>query len=389
MASSKALVLSLSTVGIIALAAYAWHAQRGLPLPWQTASPSSQSSPVAPAQSGGASAPGGAMPIAVEVASVVTVSMPDEAAAVGNLRSNESVMLRPEVSGRISAIHFQDGQSVTRGQLLVELDAAVQRAELQQARANLELAESNFRRTADLFERNFVSLSAREEAASRLAVARATAELAGARLERMRIVAPFSGTVGIRDVSVGDYVKDGDPLVNLEDIATLKLDFRLPEAYLQRIRPGQAIDVVSDTLPGERFSATLTAINPQLDAQGRAAVVRAEMANPEGRLRPGMFARVRVLLAERPSVTSVPEEAIVPSAGEGNHVYRVVDGKVERVPVRTGVRRGTMVEIVEGLSPGEEIVTAGQLKLRDGVAVQVVSPAQGIGSGLAGVAGGG
>lgn len=370
MSSRKAVVLSLSVVGIVVLAVYAWYAQRGLPMPWLGSPTATQGSPPAPA-----GPPPAAMAIAVETVTVRSIAMPDEVSAVGNLRSNESVVLQPEVSGRISAIRFKEGQPVTKGDVLVELDSAVQRAELQQARATLELAESSFRRTSDLYERNYVSLSAREEAASRLEVARATAQLARARLDRMQIVAPFTGTVGIRNVSVGDYVKDGDTLVNLEDISVLKVDFRLPEAYLQRIGTGQSLEVVSDTLPGERFAAKVIAIDPQLDAQGRAVVLRAELGNPDGRLRPGMFARIRVLLAERPAVTVVPEEAVVPAAGDSHYVYRVVDGKAERVDVRTGVRRNAMVEIVDGLQPGDVVVTAGQLKLRDGVAVRPVNAA--------------
>ena len=366
MVSSKSVVLVLSVAGIAFLGTWGWHAQRGLPMPWESTT-------------GGTAveaAPRPAPPaVAVETFEVITVAMPEEATAVGTLRSNESVRLRPEVSGRIRSIHFDEGQPVERGRLLIQFDDSVQRAELQQARANLELAESSFRRTADLFERNYVSLSAREEAASRLEVARAETALALARLERMRIEAPFSGTIGIRNISVGDYVKDGDALVNLEDISVLKVDFRLPEAYLQRIAPGQALEVVSDTLPGERFPARVLAIDPQVDAQGRAVVVRAELDNPEGRLRPGMFARIRVLLAERPAVAVVPEEALMPAPGEVQSVFKVVDGAVRRVDVRTGVRRNAMVEIVAGLSPGDVVVTAGQLKLRDGLAVRPVPPA--------------
>lgn len=363
MASSKVIVVA-SLTALAMLAAYAWHVQQGLPLPWQhdQIAQAPFVSPLPP-------------PVAVETALVVAVPLPEEVGAVGNLRSNESVLIRPEVSGRISAIHFREGEPVSRGELMVELDAAVQRAELQQARASLELVESNHRRAVDLHERRFVSQSARDEAASRLEVARAALQLAQARLERMRIVAPFAGTVGIRNVSVGDYVKDGDVLVNLEDISILKIDFRLPEAYLPRLRPGQLIELQSDTLPGERFSAAVSAIDPLVDADGRAVVLRAELENPDGRLRPGMFGRIRVILQERPAVAVVPEEAIIPSAGATSQVFRIVDGRAERVEVRTGVRRGKQVEIVEGLAVGDTVVTAGQLRLRDGSVVREVSGA--------------
>jgi membrane fusion protein (multidrug efflux system) len=282
------------------------------------------------------------------------------------------VVLRPEIAGRIAAIRFQEGRAVAGGGVLVELDAAVQRAELQQARANLSLAESNFRRTEDLFNRKFVSQSARDEAAARLEVAKAAEALALARLERTRIRAPFDGIVGIRNVSVGDYVKEGEDLVNLEAIATLKVDFRLPEAYVERVRAGQLLEVISDPLPERRFAATVDAIDPLVDAEGRAVLLRARLDNRENLLRPGMFARVRLILSERPDVPVVPEEALMPS-GDGQFVFVVEEGTARRVPVRIGVRRNTRVEIVEGLRAGQQVVTAGQLKLRDGAQVRAAT----------------
>ncbi|MBI1905070.1 MAG: efflux RND transporter periplasmic adaptor subunit [Rhodocyclales bacterium] len=360
MQSGKVVVRLVSLVAIVALGGYAWYSQRH-------ATPANL--PVQGAPDPEASA------VIVETARAAPHPMPDQVSAVGTLRSNESAVLRPEVSGRISAIHFVEGRPVARGVPLLELDASMQRAELQQARANLELAEAHFQRTVDLFQRKFVSQSARDEAASKLEIARAQVRLAQARLERMRILAPFDGTVGIRNVSVGDFVKDGEALINIEDISTLKVDFRLPERYLPLIRPGLTLEVRSDTLPDERFSATVAAIDPLIDAQGRAVVVRARLANADGRLRPGMFVRVLVTLAQRPEVVSVPEEALVAAPGDVQYVFQVVDGKARRVEVRTGARRDTRVEIVDGLKNGDVVVTAGQLKLREGVPVRAVAPA--------------
>jgi len=354
----RSLIVVLSLAGLVALGGYAWHANRA---PAGTAAPAQAAVPAA---------------VAVEAAEVATVSMPDEVSAVGTLRSSESVVVRPEVAGRISAIRFEEGAPVARGKVLVELDAAVQRAELQQARAALALAEADFRRTEDLFNRKFVSQSARDEAASRRVVAQAAVQLAEARLRRMTLVAPFDGVVGIRNVSVGDYVKDGEELVNIEAIAVLKVDFRLPERYLQRLRPGQTLDLASDALPGERLAATVVAIDPLVDAAGRAVAVRARLDNPAGRLRPGLFVRVRLILEERPAVPVVPEEALMPAAGDTQYVYQVVDGTARRVAVHTGNRRDARVEIVDGVVPGDVVVTAGHLKLRDGAKVTVV-PADG------------
>lgn len=371
MPSSRHLVIVFSLGGLIGLGALAWYANHR---PTGAAAPSA-ATPSAPAAggtpaAGGQAAPGG--PVQVEVRAVEQRAMADDVTAVGSLVSNESVVLRPEVAGRISAIRFRDGAAVSKGDVLVELDAAVQRAELQQAQASLRLADANIRRTEDLFARKFVSQSSLDTARSQLEVARATTALAQARLERTQIRAPFAGVVGIRDVSPGHFVKDGDALVNLEDIATLKVDFRLPELYLGRIRAGQTLEVSSDVLPGERFPATVDAINPLVDAQGRAVVLRARLQNAQGRLRPGMFVRVRLILDQRADALLVPEEALVPAPGNVQFVYRVVDGKAQRTEVKTGMRRDAMVEIVAGLLPDALVVTAGQLKLRDGVPVQIV-----------------
>ena len=373
MPSSRRPIIVLSLIGLAALAGYAWHVNRA-------PAPATAQSAAAPATGAGGGSGGGAQaaPIVVETHTVQTRALADDVSAVGSLVSNESVVLRPEVSGRIETIRFRDGETVRRGAVLVELDAAVERAELQQARANLTLAESNFRRTQDLFGRKFVSQSSLDDARAKLEVARAGLALAQARLARMQIRAPFDGVVGIRSVSPGDFVQDGDELINLEDIATLKLDFRLPELYLDRVRPGQALELSSDVLPGEVHSATVEAIDPLVDAQGRAVRLRASLVNPEMRLRPGVFARVRLILAERAEVPVVPEAALVPAPGNTQFVYRVEDGKVQRVNVTTGQRRDAMVEVVDGLAPGAVVVTAGQLKLRDGAAVKVAATPAGV-----------
>ena len=373
MPSSRRPIIVLSLIGLAALAGYAWHVNRA-------PAPATAQSAAAPATGAGGGSGGGAQaaPIVVETHTVQTRALADDVSAVGSLVSNESVVLRPEVSGRIETIRFRDGETVRRGAVLVELDSAVERAELQQARANLTLAESNFRRTQDLFGRKFVSQSSLDDARAKLEVARAGLALAQARLARMQVRAPVDGVVGIRSVSPGDFVKDGDALINLEDIATLKLDFRLPELYLDRVRPGQALELSSDVLPGEVHSATVEAIDPLVDAQGRAVRLRASLVNPEMRLRPGVFARVRLILAERAEVPVVPEAALVPAPGNTQFVYRVEDGKVQRVSVTTGQRRDAMVEVVDGLAPGAVVVTAGQLKLRDGAVVKVAAVPAGV-----------
>ncbi|MCB1956718.1 MAG: efflux RND transporter periplasmic adaptor subunit [Rhodocyclaceae bacterium] len=364
MASSK-MVVGLCAAGLAVLAAYAYQAQREPRGP--APAPGATSTPVA------AAAPA-AKPVAVEVGEVRLVAMPDEVSAVGTLASSQSVMVRPEIAGRVSAIGFRDGTEVGKGAVMVRLDDATQRAELAQALASLELARSNATRTEDLFRRKFVSGSARDQASANLRVAEAAVELARARLLRSEIRAPFTGVVGIRRVSIGDYVKEGADLVNLEDLSSLKVDFRVPESNLAQIRTGQSVGVTVDAYEGRSFDAVDEAIDPQVDAQGRALLLRARIDNRERLLRPGLFARVRLVLQDRPSVASIPEEALIPTA-EGQYVFVVDEGKARRVEVTTGARRQARVEVRSGLASGMRVVTAGQIKLRDGAAVSVVEPA--------------
>jgi membrane fusion protein (multidrug efflux system) len=330
--------------------------------------------PVGPqAPAGGAPGKPGAAPAmpptAVEMTRVTTARLTLDASAVGSLRSNESVVLRPETAGRVASIGFKDGASVARGTLLVALDAATQSAELEQARANRELARSTHARNVELFEKKFISKQALDASAATARVQEAAVALAEAKLAKTQIRAPFGGVIGIRTVSVGDYVKEGQDLINLEDIATLKVDFRLPEATLPQLQLGQPLEMTADALPGEKFTATLDAVDPLVDAGGRSVSLRARLANPDGKLRPGMFVRVRLALAEKPEALMLPEQALVPDPA-GAFVYRVVDGKAEKVKVKTGVRRNAQVEIVEGLAAGDVVVSAGQLKLRPGAAVR-------------------
>ena len=358
----RLVIIFLAVAGLLGLGYYAYTANR-VPA----------AAPATGESGAGSKAPAGAaggFAVAVEVAKIAAADFSDAASAVGNLKSNESVVLRAETPGRIAAINFRDGAIVSKGALLVALDAAVQEAELQQARANLALAQSNHKRNQDLLERKFVSQQALDNSAAALKVQEAAVQLAEARVGRMRIKAPFTGMVGLRNVSVGDYVKEAQELINIEDIGTLRVDFKLPETYLGRVRKGQAVAVSTDALPGEQFTAVLDAVDPMVDQGGRAISSRARLDNASGKLRPGMFVRVRLLFGERRNVLMAPEQAIVPGAQPT--VFKVVDGKAVATRVRLGVRRAAQVEIVEGLAAGDVVVTAGQLKLRDGAAVRAI-----------------
>lgn len=316
-------------------------------------------------------APGGPSGgVAVEATKVARLALPQGITAVGSLRSDESVTLRPEVAGRINAIQFREGERVAKGAPLVKLDPSIAEAELRQARANLVWAKQKHTRALDLETKGFISSQAKDEAENNLKVAEAALALSEAKLAKLTIAAPFSGIIGLRSVSIGDYVKEGADMVNLEAIDPLKVDFRVPEIYLTQLSVGQTLQLTLDAIPGKTYEGKVFAINPLIDAAGRAVVIRAQVRNQDTTLRPGMFARVRLFTRDLQEALVVPEQAIVPQGDEW-FVYRVVDGKAQRARIDIGQRRDGKAEIVKGLQDGDMVITAGQLKLREGVAVQM------------------
>jgi len=332
-----------------------------------TRAAASESSPSASAQGEG---------IEVETALVEAISLPRGIAAVGTLRSENSAMLRPEIAGRITSINFDEGGRVKRGQVLIRLDDSIARAELQQAEANFSLASSQHRRAVELTKQGFISKQARDEASSRLKVQQAAVALARAHLEKTIIAAPFDGMIGLRNVSVGDYVSPGEDLVPIESVDPLKVDFRVPEQYLEQASEGQELALRFDALPGEVRSGVVGAISPLVDVGGRSILLRAQVPNPDGLLRPGMFARVQLQFADVRALV-VPETALAPS-GDSQYVFRVTDGRVHRVPVEIGQRRATKVEVTKGLQEGDQVVVAGLQKVQDGAAVRAVPAARSV-----------
>jgi membrane fusion protein (multidrug efflux system) len=318
---------------------------------------------------------GGSSVITVEAGPVKLSAVRRQIDAVGSLRSTESVIIRPEISGRITEILFDEGQQVRRGMPLFRLDAAIARAQLEQAKASLVLSKANHERAEDLYRRGAGTQRARDEAVSKLRADEASVALAQATLDKATLMAPFDGIIGLRKVSVGDYVNPGQDLVNLENIEQLKVDFRVPEIYSMQIKVGQSVQIRLDAIPNSAYDGTVYAIDPAYDPNGRAIILRARLANRDGLLRSGMFARVTLLVDEREQAIVVPETALVPIGGE-QFIYRVVDGKAVLTKVVIGQRRRGQVEIVDGLERDAVIVTEGAVKLRDGSAVRTVAPRQ-------------
>jgi len=367
--ASKAIYTVVAAVGIAAASGIAWWYQHKPDAPRVE-----NGQPSAPAGRAG----GPSRPPAVEVARVQVTRLTDDAQAVGSLRSRQSVVLRPEVSGRVTQLNFRDGDRVRRGQMLVQLDDQLPLAQLQQAQAELSIALANHKRNQELVGQGFISQRSVDESAANLQVSQAKLALARATAARLRIVAPFDGIAGIRNISVGDYLKDGADIVNIEDMDAIFVDFRLPERFQTSIQRGQTAYVDLDALPGRRYTAVVQAIDPLVDANGRSVGIRACIDNRHLQLRPGMFARITAVFGERDNALVIPEEAIVPQ-GASQFVIRLVDGPdqdtriAQRIEVKVGVRRPGRVEILEGLQPGDLVVTAGQQRVqKDGMPVRIV-----------------
>ena len=278
--ASKSIYTVVAVVGIATASGFAWWYQSKPQGPKEvTGSAAVGSAPAAAGPAGAASAPRAS---GVEVAKVERVTLRDDAQAVGTLRSRQSVMMRPEVAGRVREIGFSDGATVRKGQLLVQLDDTLQRAEIKQARAQVSIAQANFKRNEELVAQNFVARRVLDESAASLQVAEAQFALACARLSRMAVVAPFDGTVGIRNINLGDFVKDGADLINLEDLSSMYVDFRMPERFQSKLRLRQSVELQLDSLPGRSFKATVEAIDPLLDVNGRSVGVRAVLPNTPG-----------------------------------------------------------------------------------------------------------
>ena len=379
----RPLKLSTSLIAAVALAGAigaAWWFQR----PSQSKPATDGPARVASAPAAGGTAAG---PVVVESALVRVRPLSEDVEAVGSLRSRQGTVVRSEVGGRVTQINFRDGQRIRKGQLLVQLDDRLQRAQVQQAQAELSIAETNHRRNSELVSKGFISRRGVDESAAAVQVAQARAELARATAARLRVLAPFDGVAGLRNISVGDYLKEGDAIVNLEDMNAMFVDFRLPERLQARVRPGQTARVQVEALPGSAFAAVVQAVDPQIDANGRSLNVRGCIDNRLMQLRPGMFARVNTRLGDDRQALMIPEEAVV-SQGGRQSVIRLLraegkDGQPgwtsQRADVQTGTRLAGQVEIVRGLADGDRIVTAGQQRIqRDGMPVRLTeAPANG------------
>jgi membrane fusion protein (multidrug efflux system) len=348
---------------------------------------SAAGAPPKPVAAGPGAKPGGPPPgLPVKAVQVKLGEVQADISAVGSLLAEESVIIRPELDGRVVDIHFAEGQHVAKGAKLVTLDPAEYRAQLAQADAQVRTDAQRYERAKELLAQKFISQEAVDLARNNLDRSEALRTEAQVRLSKAIITAPFSGTVGLRLISPGAYVEKGTDIVRLENIGSIKLDFRVPELYSAQVRSGQQVAVRLDAFPGEQFTGRIYAVEPVVDEKTRTVLLRARVPNQGLKLKPGMFVRVALTLETRKNAILVPEPAIWPQ-GQDSFVYRVEGGKAMLTKVEIGARRPGEVEIVAGLSPSDTVVTEGQIKLRDGAPVMVLpsQPPPTAGGGSSGV----
>lgn len=294
--------------------------------------------------------------------------------AVGTLRASQGVMVSAEVSGTVSEIHFDSGESVQTGDLLFELDTSTERAQLESAKATHELAEVNLKRAQELRASRSIAQSELDTADARSKETKAVVEQVRATLEKKIIRAPFAGRLGIRQVDVGEYLNPGAVVVSLQSINPMYVDFSLPQQQVTKVKNGYAFRLEMDTYPGRSFEGGIEAIDPDLDLSNRMFRVRGIIVNDDGALRPGMFANVSIVQPEASRVVAVPGTAVYYQS-YGNTIFVVKPGEsgnvVEQRFVKLGRTKGDFVAILNSLEAGEEVVTAGAFKLFNGRSVVV------------------
>lgn len=295
--------------------------------------------------------------------------------ALGTARARESVVLTPRVSDTVRRVAFDDGQMVKKGDLLVALEDAEEQAQIQEARAILQEAESQFARTEDLVTRGNASTATLDAQRRQVQEAKFRLEAAEARLADRRIVAPFDGVLGLRQVSEGSLITQNNPITTIDAIDTINLDFSVPERFIATLATGQTVRARVEAYPGRIFEGIVKTVDSRVDPITRSVIVRAEVVNNDRALRPGLLMTVEVISRTWQGL-SVPEEAVVPSGGR-SYVFVNSDGVAERRQVTLGIRRPGYVEVTDGLAEGERVVTEGTMRLgRAGIRIREAGQAE-------------
>jgi len=330
-----------------------------------------QARPGSPGMSGGPAGggpPGASMPISVVSREVSLQPVARELRALGTARANEAVEITAKTSNIVAAIRFSDGGRVAKGAVLVELDSAQARADLAAAQAALTESNSQYQRAMELLPTQSLSKSQFDQIVATRAANAARVDAAKARLEDTVIRAPFGGRVGLRRVSVGSLISPGTVITTLDDTSVIKVDFAIPENNLTALRVGLPVTAGSTAYQGRTFKGRVTSLDSRIDATSRAVTVRADVPNPDGLLKPGMFLNVSLQRDQRTAIV-LPEESLVPEQSR-QFVFVVEGGKAKKREVHIGERRPGSVEILDGLQVGERVIVEGTVTARDGAAVR-------------------
>jgi membrane fusion protein (multidrug efflux system) len=354
MALIKRLVVVLLALGLVFGGIFGWKYYQSQQLAAQAAAPQP--------------------PATISAATVQIESWQPYFEAVGSLTASQGVGVANEVEGQVKEILFESGQKVAQGEALLQLDDEVDQAELEGLIADQRLAELDFNRATKLLKDKSVSRADYDQARAKLDRARAQVESKRALIHKKFIRAPFSGILGIRQVDIGQYLKAGTEIVTLQSLNPIFVDYSLPERYLSQLSSDQKVVLAVQAYPDQTFDGRIAAISPKIETRTRNVRIRATVENPDRLLRPGMFSRVRTLLPQRKNVLTLPRTAITYNPyGDSVFVIEKQNDQliVQRRQVQTGEIRNDRVEITDGLKQGERVVSAGQVKLRNGVPVQI------------------
>ncbi len=294
----------------------------------------------------------------------------DTVEALATTRANEQILVTTKYADVVKSLSFEDGQSVKKGDILVQLDRQEEQAKVRELEANLEEAVVQLNRLQDLLKNRATSKSQVDQQEATTKAIRAQLTNARIRLNDTTIKAPFAGILGFRQVSVGAYLVPGNVITSLDDISQMKLDFSVPERFLPTLAVGQTINATSDAYGEKLFTGKITSISPRIDPITRTLAVRAEIANQQALLRPGMLLKLKIV-RQIESVLQIPESALIPIE-DRHYVFLVNQGKVKRHEIKIGRRQPGFVEVISGLSPSQKVVTEGTLKIRDGSQVTVL-----------------
>lgn len=318
---------------------------------------------------GGAGGKGGGGALPVQVYVVKATSLADEVAATGSILAEESVVIKSEISGKITSLNIREGQPVSKGQLLLSINAEEIQAALRKQEYNIKLFRDQEKRQRTLLDKEYISAQEYEQANNQLLTAQADLQSLRASLAKAYVRAPFAGVLGLTTATVGTYVSPGAEITTLSKVRPVKINFTVPSRFSSLVRTGDPI-IITDEASNKKYEAKVYALDPQIDPVSRTQTVRARYANTRDELRPGAFVKVNLQLGQTSDALQVPTEAVIPEA-TGYSVYTVQKGKMVPKKVKIGVRSDRLIQITDGLAVGDSVIRTGILQVKPGDAVKV------------------